>query len=53
MGTRRVQQRQLVRSGTRRQEDIGLEESGKGRWSLAVYDVRLARRDARDFKLYA
>jgi hypothetical protein len=34
-------------------EDIALEETADGIWSVYFYDVLLARLDERDFKLYA
>jgi hypothetical protein len=52
-GTFRFQKRQLFLSDTLLQEDIGLEETGDGIWSIYFYDVLLARLDERDFKLYA
>jgi putative transposase len=52
-GTFRFQSRQLFISDTLRHEDIACEESGDGVWSLDFYALRLARRDERDFKLYA
>jgi putative transposase len=51
-GTFRFQSRQLFISDTLLQEDIALEESGDGVWSIYFYDVLLARLDERDFKLY-
>jgi hypothetical protein len=35
------------------QEDIALEETADGLWSISFYDVLLVRLDARDFKLFA
>jgi hypothetical protein len=52
-GTFRFQTRQLFMSNTLLQEDIALEESADGIWSVYVYNVLLARLDARDSKLYA
>jgi hypothetical protein len=52
-GTFRFQTRQLFISDTLLQEDIALEESADGIWSIYSYDVLLARLDERDFKLYA
>jgi putative transposase len=52
-GTFRFQTRQLVMSDTLLQEDIALEESADGIWSISFYDVLLARLNERDFKLYA
>jgi transposase InsO family protein len=52
-GTFRFQKHQLFLSDTLLQEDIGLEETGDGIWSLYFYDVLLARLDERDFKRYA
>ena len=34
------------------QEDIALEETADGIWSIYFYDILLARLDERDFKLY-
>jgi putative transposase len=52
-GTFRFQTRQLFISDTLLQEDIALEATGEGIWSISFYDVLLARLDERDFKLYA
>jgi predicted ATPase len=52
-GTCRVQTRQLFISETRLQEDSALAETGDGLWSISVYEVLLARLDARDVKRYA
>jgi putative transposase len=52
-GTFRFQTRQLFISDTLLQEDIALEETGDGIWSIYFYDVLLARLDERNFKLYA
>jgi len=52
-GTFRFQTRQLFISDTLLQEDIALEETGDGVWSIYFYDVLLARLDERDFRLYA
>ena len=52
-GTFRFQSRQLFISDTLLQEDIALEESGDGVWSISFDDLLLARLDERDFKLYA
>jgi hypothetical protein len=52
-GTVRFQTRQLFMSHTLLQEDIALEETGDGIWSIDFYDVLLARLDERDFRLYA
>jgi hypothetical protein len=52
-GTFRFQSRQLFISDTLRQEDIALEETADGIWSLSFCDVLLARLDERDFRLYA
>jgi putative transposase len=52
-GTFRFQSRQLFISDTLLQEDIALEESADGIWSIYFYDVLLARLDERDFRLYA
>ncbi len=52
-GTFRFQTRQLFISDTLLQEDIALEETGDGIWSISFDDVLLARLDERDFKLYA
>jgi len=49
----RFQTRQLFISDTLLQEDIALEETADGIWSVYVYDVLLARLDERDFRLYA
>jgi putative transposase len=51
-GTFRFQSRQLFMSDTLLQEDIALEETADGIWSIYFYDVLLARLDERDFKLY-
>ena len=51
-GTFRFQSRQIFMSDTLLQEDIALEETADGIWSVYFYDVLLARLDARDFKLY-
>jgi transposase InsO family protein len=52
-GTFRFQKRQIFLSDTLLQEDIALEETADGIWSIYFYDVLLARLDERDFKLYA
>jgi putative transposase len=52
-GTFRFQKRQLFISDTLLQEDIALEETAEGVWSIYFYDVLLARLDECDFKLYA
>ena len=52
-GTFRFQTRQLFISDTLLQEDIALEETADGIWSISFYDVLLARLDERDFRLYA
>ena len=52
-GTFRVQTRQRFISDTRLQEDMALEETADGIWSLSFDDVRLARLDARDLRLDA
>jgi hypothetical protein len=52
-GTFRFQKRQLFFSDTLLQEDIALEETGDGVWSIYFYDVLLDRLDDRDFRLYA
>ena len=39
-------------SDTLLQEDIALEETADGMWSVYFYDVLLARLDERTFKLY-
>jgi hypothetical protein len=52
-GTFRFQSRQLCMSDTLLQEDIALEETADGIWSISFYDVLLARLDERNFKLYA
>ena len=52
-GTFRFQKRQLFLSDTLLQEDIDLEETGDGIWSIYFCDVLLAQLDERDFKLYA
>ena len=52
-GRFRFQTRQLVLSDTLLQEDIALEETADGIWSIYFYDVLLARLDERDFRLYA
>jgi putative transposase len=49
-GTVRVQTHQLFLRETRRQEDIAVEETGDGIWSISCDAVLLARLDARDFK---
>ena len=51
-GTFRFQTRQLFISDTLLQEDIALEETADGIWSIYFSDVRLAQLDERDFKLY-
>jgi putative transposase len=50
-GTFRFKSRQLFLSDTLLQEQIALEETGDGVWSLYFDDVLLARLDERDFKL--
>jgi putative transposase len=50
-GTFRFKSRQLFLSDTLLQEQIALEETGDGIWSIYFYDVLLARLDERDFKL--
>lgn len=50
-GTFRFQTRQLFISDTLLQEDIALEETADGIWSLYFDDVLLARLDDRDFRL--
>jgi hypothetical protein len=52
-GTFHFQKHQLFISDTLLQEDIALEETGNGIWSIDFYDVLLARLDERDFRLYA
>ena len=52
-GTLRFQTRPLFLRDTRLQEDIALEETADGLWSISFYDVLLARLEARDFKLHA
>ncbi len=52
-GTFRFQSRQLFISDTLLQEDIALEETADGIWSIYFYDVPLTRLDERDFRLYA
>jgi Magnesium chelatase, subunit ChlI/Integrase core domain len=52
-GTCRFQKRQLFLSNTLLQEDIALEKTAEGIWSIYFYDVLLARLDERDVKLYA
>jgi putative transposase len=52
-GTFRFQTRQRFMSETLLQEDMALEETADGLWSISFYDVLLARLDARDFKRYA
>jgi hypothetical protein len=51
--TFRFPTRQLFISDTRLQEDIALEETADGSWSISCYEVLLARLDARDCRLYA
>ena len=51
-GPLRFQTRQLFLRDTLRQEDIALEESADGIWSISFYDVLLARREERDCKRY-
>jgi putative transposase len=51
-GTFRFQTRQLFISATLLQEDIALEETADGLWSISCSDVLLARLDARDFTRY-
>jgi transposase InsO family protein len=50
-GTFRFQTRQLFLSDTLLEEDIGLEETDDGIWSIYFFDVLLARLDERDFRL--
>jgi putative transposase len=50
-GTFRFKSHQLFLSDTLLQEQIALEETGDGIWSIYFYDVLLARLDERDFKL--
>jgi putative transposase len=52
-GTFRFQSRQLFISDTLLQEDIALEETADGIWSIYFYNVLLARLDERNFRLYA
>jgi transposase InsO family protein len=52
-GTFRCHTRQLFISNTLLQEEIALEETGDGLWSIDCSDVLLARLDARDVKLSA
>jgi hypothetical protein len=52
-GTVRFKTRQLFISDTLLQEDIALEETADGIWSIYFSDVLLARLDERHFKLYA
>jgi putative transposase len=52
-GTFRFQARQLFISDTLLQEEIALEETGDGIWSIYFYEVLLARLNERDFRLYA
>jgi putative transposase len=52
-GTFRFPTRQLLISDTLRQEASALEESAAGLWSIYCDDVRRARLNARDCKLYA
>ena len=52
-GTFRFQKRQLFISDMLLPEDIALEETGDGIWSIYCSAVRLARLDERNFKLYA
>ena len=52
-GTFRFQTRQLFISDTLLQEEIALEETGDGLWSIYFYDVLLARLDERDFRFHA
>jgi putative transposase len=52
-GTFRFQTRQLLIRATRLQEDIAVEETAEGIWSISFYDVLLARLDERDVKLSA
>jgi putative transposase len=51
-GTFRFQTHQRFLSATLLQEDIALEETAEGVWSIDFYDVLLARLDARDFTRY-
>jgi hypothetical protein len=51
-GTFRFQTHPLFMRDTLLQEDIALEETADGLWSISFYDVLLARLDARDFKLH-
>jgi hypothetical protein len=50
-GTFRFKSRQLFLRDTLLQEQIALEETGDGIWSIYFYDVLLARLNERDFKL--
>jgi hypothetical protein len=52
-GTFRFQTHRLFMSDTLPREDIALEETADGIWSISCYDVLLARLDARDVRLYA
>jgi putative transposase len=52
-GTVRFKTRQLFISDTLLQEDIALEETADGIWSIYFSDVLLARLDERHFRLYA
>ena len=47
-GTFPFQERQLCISDTPLQEDIALEETGDGIYSIPLYDVLLTRLDERD-----
>jgi putative transposase len=52
-GTFCFQTRQLFTSETLLQEDIALEETADGIWSISFDDVPLARLDERDCRLDA
>ena len=52
-GTFRFQTRQLFISDTLLQEDIALEETADGIWSIYFYDVLLAQLEEHAFRLYA
>jgi transposase InsO family protein len=52
-GTFRFKRRQIFLSHTLSQDDIGLEETADGVWSIYFYDVLLGKLSERDFGIYA
>ena len=52
-GCIRFNSRQIFISDALIKEQLGLEETGDGIWTIYFYDVELARLDERNYKLYA